>query len=135
MPITTDFEVFTSKYHNRTPYVVDPMDLPETARIIDNLNNEYDILYDEKEEIKEKYEKLYDEHLKMYQLKNASKMLLVHMAIEKELEDLEFHHDFIWEYRVRDYADCIENHILDIQEDDPMDLIDRKDRLINKFIK
>ena len=135
MPITTDFEVFTSKYHNRTPYVVDPMDLPETARIIDNLNNEYDILYDEKEEIKEKYEKLYDEHLKMYQLKNASKMLLVHMAIEKEFEDLEFHHSFAWEYTVRDYVSYIQSHMLDIQEDDPIDLSDKKQELMDKFIQ
>ena len=55
--------------------------------------------------------------------------------MEKELEDLEFHNSFVWEYTVRDYVGYIQSHILDIQEDDPIYLIDRKDRLINKFIK
>ena len=135
MPITTDFEVFSSKYHNRTPYVVDPMDMPETARMIENLNNEYDTLYDEKQELEEKYNDIYDKYLSMYKLKHATKMLLIHMGMESGFGALEGMEDFVWEYRVKDTVSNLDAEIEDIIEQEEMDYIYRKQELMDKFIQ
>ena len=134
MPITTDFEVFSSKYHSRTPYVSDPMDLPETARMIENLNNEFDTLYDEKQELEQKYNDIYDKYLSMYKLKHATKMLVIHMGMEVNMETLDAMEDDIWEYRVKDTVSNLDDEIEDIIEEDEMDYIYRKNELIEKYL-
>jgi len=131
MPITTDFEVFSSKYHNRPIYVDDPMDLPETAIMIQNLNNEYDTLYDEKKEIESKYNDMY---LNMYKLKHATKMLVIHEGMKQNLWNLHHIDDGdIWEYRVKDSVSNIDDEIMELIED-YVDLSDKKQELMNKFI-
>jgi|TARA_R110002110_G_scaffold247435_1_gene463754 hypothetical protein len=135
MPITTDFEVFSSLYHNRPAYVSDPMDLPDTAIMIENLNDEFDTLYYEKQELESKYNNLYDEHLNMYKLKHATKMLVVNMAIELNQERLTIDDQYIWEHEVEENVSDIQEQIWGIMEDDPIDLSDRKQELMDKFIK
>ena len=134
MPITTDFEVFSSKYHSRTPYVSDPMDLPETARMIENLNNEFDTLYDEKQELEQKYNDIYDKYLSMYKLKHATKMLVIHLAMEENLASHRQDHEDIWEYRVKDTVSNIDDEIEEVIEA-YLYLNDKKQELMDKFIK
>ena len=143
MPITTDFEVFSSKYHKRDFYVSDPMDLPETARMIENLNNEFDTLYDEKQELEEKYNDIYDKYLSMYKLKHATKMLVIHMGMEENLASLhevEGDHEEIWEYRVKDTVSNLDDEIRDVESamelqlEEDIDCVYRKNQLIEKYL-
>ena len=134
MPITTDFEVFSSKYHSRTPYVSDPMDLPETARMIENLNNEFDTLYDEKQELEQKYNDMTDKYFSMYKLKHATKMLVIHLAMEENLASHLQDYEEIWEYRVKDTVSNIDDEIEEVIEA-YLYLNDKKQELMDKFIK
>ena len=132
MPITTDFEVFSSKYHKRDFYVSDPMDLPETARMID-----------EKQELEEKYNDIYDKYLSMYKLKHATKMLVIHMGMEENLASLhevEGDHEEIWEYRVKDTVSNLDDEIRDVESamelqlEEDIDCVYRKNQLIEKYL-
>ena len=134
MPITTDFEVFSSKYHNRDFYVSDPMDLPETARMIENLNNEFDTLYDEKQELEQKYNDMTDKYFSMYKLKHATKMLVIHLAMEENLASHLQDYEEIWEYRVKDTVSNIDDEIEEVIEA-YLYLNDKKQELMDKFIK
>ena len=136
MPITTDFEVFSSKYHSRDFYVSDPMDLPETARMIENLNNEFDTLYDEKQELEQKYNDMTDKYFSMYKLKHATKMLVIHMAMEENLAShREAGEEEIWEYRVWNTVSNIDDEIEEVMQEHLEDLNDKKQELMDKFIK
>jgi len=135
MPITTDFEVFSSKYHNRTPYVSDPMDLPETARMIDNLNNEFDTLYDEKQELEEKCNDMTDKYLSMYKFKHNLRMLSIHMGMKENQDRLDIAEDDMWEYRVKDIVENLNSDIEEVIEDNVVDLVLQAHELLNKFMK
>jgi len=135
MPITTDFEVFSSKYHNRPIYVDDPMDLPETACIIENLNNEYDTLYDEKKEIESKYNDMYDKYLNMYKLKHNIKYAVFILAMMGNLATLQGMEEDMWEYRVKDTVTNLNIESREIVEEDPETLHELQNYIINKFTK
>jgi len=135
MPITTDFEVFSSKYHNRPIYVDDPMDLPESACIIENLNNEYDTLYDEKKEIESKYNDMYDKYLNMYKLKHNIKYAVFILAMMGNLATLQGMEEDMWEYRVKDTVTNLNIESREIVEEDPETLHDLHNYIVNKFTK
>lgn len=135
MPITTDFEVFSSKYHNRPIYVDDPMDLPESACIIENLNNEYDTLYDEKKEIESKYNDMYDKYLNMYKLKHNIKYSVFILAMMGNLATLQGMEEDMWEYRVKDTVTNLNIESREIVEEDPETLHELQNYIINKFTK
>jgi len=135
MPITTDFEVFSSKYHNRPIYVDDPMDLPESACIIENLNNEYDTLYDEKKEIESKYNDMYDKYLNMYKLKHNIKYSVFILAMMGNLATLQGMEEDMWEYRVKDTVTNLNIESREIVEEDPETLHDLHNYIVNKFTK
>jgi len=133
MPITTDFEVFSSKYHNRPIYVDDPMDLPESACIIENLNNEYDTLYDEKQEVESKYNDMYDKYLNMYKLKHNIKYSVFILAMMGNLATLQGMEEDMWEYRVKDTVTNLNIESREIVEEDPETLHELQNYIINKF--
>lgn len=135
MPITTDFEVFSSKYHNRPIYVDDPMDLPESACIIENLNNEYDTLYDEKQEVESKYNDMYDKYLNMYKLKHNIKYSVFILAMMGNLATLQGMEEDMWEYRVKDTVTNLNIESREIVEEDPETLHELQNYIINKFTK
>jgi len=135
MPITTDFEVFSSKYHNRPIYVDDPMDLPESACIIENLNNEYDTLYDEKQEVESKYNDMYDKYLNMYKLKHNIKYSVFILAMMGNLATLQGKEEDMREYRVKDTVTNLNIESREIVEEDPETLHELQNYIINKFTK
>jgi len=135
MPITTDFEVFSSKYHNRPIYVDDPMDLPETACIIENLNNEFNNLYDEKQELESKCNDMYDKYLNMYKLKHNIKYSVFILAMMGNLATLQGMEEDMWEYRVKDTVTNLNIESREIVEEDPETLHELQNYIINKFTK
>ena len=75
-----------------------------------------------------------DKYFSMYKLKHATKMLVIHLAMEENLASHLQDYEEIWEYRVKDTVSNIDDEIDEVIEA-YLYLNDKKQELMDKFIK